>query len=315
MRHTLEQRYERLLFTYPPAYRAARGEELLATAMEMADPGQRFPRLREAVGFIVGGLRTRSRIARAGSGLMTWADGIRLGAAIVMALAFAGQINNLLFTTTLRPHLLPAAMAGVIVALLRAPRRIWLLLVALGLGLTWDHVAAMWSFLTAKGLAPTVHMITESVALPPALIIGNILPWVVPFVLAGVAFIWQPRAQRRPVAWPWWLVGLVIVAPSLDILKGVSTALYSVPAIGAGIGLTQLLWPLLLLGLALLVREARLGVAVAAWACGSLLMVGAFFPLSRPGLAWLLSPAMFAVMWLMGAIAVTAVVGRRLARV
>lgn len=307
MRCTLDQLYERLLFTYPPAYRAERGDELVATAVELASPDRRLPELREALGLVVGGLRTRSRLARLGSRAMPWADGLRLGAALVMALAFAGQINNLLFTTTLGPHLLPAAMIGVIVALLRAPRRIWLLLVALGLGFTWGHVTGAWSMVAIQGPAGGAN---------PVVIAGNILPWVVPFVLAGVAFVWQPRGDRGPAVWPWWFVGLLTFLPSIEVLKGVSTARYSVPALAVTAGLAQLLWPFAALVLAFLIRDVRLGVAVATWACGSLFTSPAlFFLLAAPGPGWALNPATVALACLAGALAVTAAVDRRLARI
>ena len=37
----LERRYRRLLACYPPGYRAAYGEEMLAVALAAAEPGSR----------------------------------------------------------------------------------------------------------------------------------------------------------------------------------------------------------------------------------------------------------------------------------
>lgn len=309
MRWTLDRIYERLLFTYPSEYRAARGGELVATAMEKAHSGQRLPSPREVVGFIVGGLRTRARLASAESRTLTWADGLRLGAAIVMALAFSGQINNLLFTPTLQTHLLPMVMIAVIVALLRAPRRIWVVLAAAGLVLAWGHVTDLWLVAT-NPRSPALFVMT------PVDLVANVLPWVVPFVLASAAFLWRPQGTRGPTVWPWWFVGLLTFVPSLQILKGVSTDLFSVPAVAVAISLAVLLWPLIVVGVAFVTREARLSVAVVAWACASLIMNGVdLVPGPRPAIAWLLNPGVFAVVFLGCALAITAVINRRLARV
>jgi hypothetical protein len=58
---TLEARYRGLLRAYPPWYRADRGEEMLATLLEAARPGQSRPTGREIRSLILGGLRTRAR--------------------------------------------------------------------------------------------------------------------------------------------------------------------------------------------------------------------------------------------------------------
>lgn len=311
MRSTLDQRYGRLLFTYPRVYRAARGDELVATAMDLARPGQRFPGLREALGFVMGGLRTRSRLAQLGASVMTWADGLRLGAATVMSLAFAGQINNLLFTTTLSPHLLPLAMIAVIVALLRWPRRICLLLVALGFALAWSHIP--WVLLAPQSSAAPASM-NRMFVLNPLVAVENILGWVVPFVVAAVALIWQPRAHRGPTVWPWWFVGLLTFVPSLTILKGLSTVLFSVMPLSIGVSLVQVLWPIPLLVFAFLIREARLSVAVFAWACADLLTNGLFVLASPPRVGLLLGTGPF-VVYLVGALGVTTTINRRLATV
>lgn len=309
MRSTLDQLYERLLFTYPRAYRSERGDELVSTAVEVARPGQRLPGLREAFGFFVGGLRTRSRLARLGSSVMTWADGLRLGAATVMSLAFAGQINNLLFTTTLRPHLLPLAMIAVIVALLRWPRRICLLLVGLGFALTWNHIP--WGLLTLQSWAASANRLF---VLNPVVAVEDILGWIVPFVVAAVAFIWQPRAHRGPTVWPWWFVGLLTFVPSLTILKGLSTVLFSVLPLSIGVSLVQILWPIPLLVFAFVIREARLSVTVVAWACAGLLTNGLWVLASPLGAGLLLGAGPF-VVYLIGALGVTTVINRRLATV
>lgn len=304
MTHPLEHLYERLLFSYPSDYRVSRGDELVATALELARPGQRLPDLGEVVGFVLGGLRTRARVARAGAGAMTWADGLRLGAAMLMAAALAGQINNLLFTAAVRPHLLPTVMIGVILGLLRAPRRIWLLLIGIGLELVWNHLAGVWPLITNQ--EPTGSIRTT------VLFVENVLPWVAPFALAGSAFIWQPHARRGPTVWPWWFVAIVTLSPSVEALRGVATALHSVRALAVGLSWVNFSWPLLVLGVAIAVREARLGIAVAAWACGSLFMTGALlFPFTEPSTGWLVNPAIPALAWLAVALFSTVLINRR----
>ena len=63
MNGRLRRRYERLLFTYPSAYRAAHGEEIISTLLDAARPAQRFPSSRETTSLLLGGLRMRARQA------------------------------------------------------------------------------------------------------------------------------------------------------------------------------------------------------------------------------------------------------------
>ncbi|GAA4466034.1 hypothetical protein [Phytohabitans houttuyneae] len=55
----LERRYQRLLFTYPRAYRRSRGEEMVGLLMDAAPPGRTRPTLREAANLVRHGLRAR----------------------------------------------------------------------------------------------------------------------------------------------------------------------------------------------------------------------------------------------------------------
>ena len=80
----LRRRYERLLFTYPPAYRMAHGEEMLSTLLEAARPDQRFPALRESASLLLGGLRTRAQQAARQSPRRLWADGLQLGVLLIV---------------------------------------------------------------------------------------------------------------------------------------------------------------------------------------------------------------------------------------
>ncbi|WP_329249874.1 hypothetical protein OG417_03980 [Actinoallomurus sp. NBC_01490] len=56
-----ERRCLTLLRAYPPRYRAARGNELLGTLLDVATPGRETPSIRESWDVVRGGLRTRWR--------------------------------------------------------------------------------------------------------------------------------------------------------------------------------------------------------------------------------------------------------------
>ncbi|WBB93161.1 hypothetical protein [Verrucosispora sp. WMMC514] len=58
----LERGYRRLLLAYPRRHRRRHGTEVVTTLLEMAAPGQRRPRLGEALHLIVSGLRLRFRL-------------------------------------------------------------------------------------------------------------------------------------------------------------------------------------------------------------------------------------------------------------
>jgi hypothetical protein len=58
-RGTLARRYRRLLLCYPRRYRQARGEEIVATLLELAPAGWTRPTVREAVNLVRHGLRCR----------------------------------------------------------------------------------------------------------------------------------------------------------------------------------------------------------------------------------------------------------------
>ncbi|MFF5206671.1 hypothetical protein [Streptosporangium sp. NPDC000396] len=72
----LERRYRRLLLSYPPAYRAGYGGELIATLLDTAEPGRTVPSFRESRALIVAGLRTRVIYM---TERPAWIDGIHLG--------------------------------------------------------------------------------------------------------------------------------------------------------------------------------------------------------------------------------------------
>ena len=84
MRGRLRRRYQRLLVTYPSAYRRAHGDEILGTLLEAARPDQQFPAPREAASLLLGGLRTRARQAAKQSPRRLWTDGLQLGVLLIV---------------------------------------------------------------------------------------------------------------------------------------------------------------------------------------------------------------------------------------
>ena len=56
----LERHARWLLRCYPAAYRQARGEEILGTLLEATPPGRTWPRVRDARGLAIGGLKARA---------------------------------------------------------------------------------------------------------------------------------------------------------------------------------------------------------------------------------------------------------------
>jgi hypothetical protein len=60
----LERRYRRLLLAYPMDFRRDRGEEVVSTLLDAANPGQTAPSLAETCDLVYNGIRTRARRTR-----------------------------------------------------------------------------------------------------------------------------------------------------------------------------------------------------------------------------------------------------------
>jgi hypothetical protein len=80
---TLERRYRRLLVAYPPAYRSARGDEILGTLLDLAPPGRRWPDVGDTMDVVGAGLRRRLGTAS----LPGLDGGLALAAPVALALA------------------------------------------------------------------------------------------------------------------------------------------------------------------------------------------------------------------------------------
>src|SRR5262245_57166107 len=84
---TLERRYRTLLRAYPARYRAERGEEILGTLLDLAEPDRRTPRFADAADLVASGLRYRL-----GMGTVAGLDG-GLATAAPIALCIAAGIS------------------------------------------------------------------------------------------------------------------------------------------------------------------------------------------------------------------------------
>ncbi|MFF0305916.1 hypothetical protein ACFYSC_00745 [Streptosporangium sp. NPDC004379] len=107
----LERGYRRLLLAYPAGYRRAHGDELVDVLLDTAEPGRRRPEPREALGLLMGGLRTRVEHAATGPARR---DGLHLG---VTALAVANLAALLPFAAAI--PLWTALSALAVLAVLR----------------------------------------------------------------------------------------------------------------------------------------------------------------------------------------------------
>src|SRR5262245_33618276 len=96
MHDDLERRYRLLLKAYPRGYREHRGEEMLATMLETARPGQVRPDPRDVAEILRGALRERLGMHNA-HGL---AGGLRIAGPISLAVAVAFSVGT--FVTN--PH-------------------------------------------------------------------------------------------------------------------------------------------------------------------------------------------------------------------
>jgi hypothetical protein len=182
MSERLRRRYERLLFTYPSAYRREHREEMIGTLLDAARPDQRVPALRETISLLLGGLRTRAQQAARQSPRRLWADGLHLGVLLIVLVDLGHALQT-------RFPLWIALVAVTALAVLRG----------------WTRTALMAATVSAIAAARPLLM---PVALPwwlPgygdwSVVARYALPAAVLIVLA------LPRVgSPRPRSW-WWLV-------------------------------------------------------------------------------------------------------------
>jgi hypothetical protein len=182
MSERLRRRYERLLFTYPSAYRREHREEMIGTLLDAARPDQRVPALRETISLLLGGLRTRAQHAARQSPRRLWADGLHLGVLLIV-------LVNLSHALQTRFPLWIALVAVTALAVLRG----------------WTRTALMAATVSAIAAArPRLPQVALPWWLPGygdwSVVARYALPAAVLIVLA------LPRVgSPRPRSW-WWLV-------------------------------------------------------------------------------------------------------------
>jgi hypothetical protein len=178
----LRRRYERLLVTYPSAYRRAHGEEMIGTLLEAARPDQRFPAPREAVSLLLGGLRTRARQAARQSPRRLWADGLHLGVLLIVLVNLGHA--------------------------LQMPFPLWIALVALGALAVlrgWTRAALIATVVAALAAArPLLPQVSLPWWLPGYGDWSVVVRYAVPAVVLAV-LAW-PRVGRVQARSWWWLL-------------------------------------------------------------------------------------------------------------
>jgi hypothetical protein len=202
----LERRCRRWLFTYPTEYRQEHEAEIMGTLLEAAAPGQAHVSMREGAALLAGGLRTRARLA-ARSPLQLWADGLRLGALLLLMWPCAGLAALLLWFSPIggargsigHPDLVQlevAVLAVGVAALARASFRIGLVVVVALVLLQ----QLMWA--TSPGVVPLERVRFVWV------IFGSIV----------AAFAWHPALRPVSRPWSWRVVAVLLAAVALWVV-------------------------------------------------------------------------------------------------
>jgi hypothetical protein len=308
---SLESTYRRLLFTYPGEYRREHEEEILATLVEAAEPGRRRPSLREARDLLAGGLRTRGMLATREGGRALWADGLRLGVLLLLAMRI-GDFTWWILGSTGGPPPLPLGSTGgflplspplslstwvatavltlALVAVLRGGARSSLVLVLLG-GVASTSLSQPHTLLDLiSPTAPLESSSTVLMALAAALLVAQ----------------WSTQRARRP--WPLWIAPALVAGPALCRWAiGALTSSPAVPYLTIEPALGLLLPCALLVAVALIARDPRPSIAAAVYAAASLVPT-AYLPSGRLHVGWeLILPA---VMLAAGVITTAAIMPR-----
>ena len=180
----LRRRYERLLFTYPSAYRRAHGEEMIGTLLDAAQPNQQLPAPREVASLLLGGLRTRARQAAMESPRRLWTDGLQLGVLLIVLVNLGHALHSPL------------------------PFPLWIALVALGALAVlrgWTRTALLATAVTALAAArPLLPQVSLPWWLPGYGDWSVVARYGVPAVVLAV-LAWPRMGRPRPRSW-WWLV-------------------------------------------------------------------------------------------------------------
>jgi hypothetical protein len=284
----LERRYRRLLACYPPAYRAAYGEEMLAVAMAAAEPGRRWPDPGEAADLILTGLRRRLGPVRPASLNPAWRDAAGIAAVIgpIVMAAFAIAPN---LGTGGWQYVPTGSFSGIIVAAL------WFAVAVAGM-LRWRRLALAVSGVLSAGL---IFELARGAARDPYEV--GAFGWKIVFaaLIAGSALL-ALKSKQRLLSW-WAATATAVIAMLLAVLPAIQNGppgalLYE--ALPAGL---VLVLPIIVLRQKADIRSRLMIMLVAAAAAFAFDMAAAFSglftiedPLNYPplGPGWWQSPAL-----------------------
>ncbi|MDG6105652.1 hypothetical protein Daura_13105 [Dactylosporangium aurantiacum] len=191
MNEALARRYGRLIRMYPRDYRASHGDEIVATLLAVARPGQRRPDAREVVALAVEATRLRAAGAVAGRPVW-WLDGLHMAAFLLALGTFATALGQSWFSGVYAAW--PLLLAAVFVALLIG--RPWLALpfaLAEVFGFSRLQLREVWPSLDE--LPPFSPQLATPAELAPCLTL------LVAVVALGT-LSWRRKLRRR--SW-WWL--------------------------------------------------------------------------------------------------------------
>ncbi|GIH18399.1 hypothetical protein [Rugosimonospora africana] len=208
MTDPLEGRYRRLLRSYPRAYRQERADEIVSTLMELAEPGQRHPTVREAAALVLGGLRARAGAHRRHTPGAVWAGALHLGVLFLLVDAGASALAQAIKVVVSlggypRPptlmqwaYLATAVLIGVTVAAAASGRR------HLALALTVLAIVAQ-------------HWAPDNTTMNDVPLISGVL-WPLPLAAVGTAALLrrQVPAARHAMRWLIAIPGALIIMPT-----------------------------------------------------------------------------------------------------
>ncbi|WP_327005068.1 hypothetical protein OHA72_60390 [Dactylosporangium sp. NBC_01737] len=197
----LARRYQALLRAYPKAWREARGDEMLGTLLDAAEPGLQRPSARESVSIVAHGTLERLGLRRRRTAGAVWAEGLRIGALLLLAQALAERVT--LAIDALNYHEPPGLLAlhaaaitagiAAAVALIRGRllvsavlTALWCVAPAMHGAVSWDLVVAL-VVLTGLGVTRPADRRRTSAAW--LLVLPLILAWWFGYHLATGVFI------------------------------------------------------------------------------------------------------------------------------
>jgi hypothetical protein len=249
---SLEGRYRRLLVAYPQSYRERRGEEIIATLMDDAQPGQSHPDRREILDLVLGGLRERLGLNEP--------EGLAAGAALVSPVCLAIAVGYAAYFPILG---------------LTEP-------VVVALALAWIGALAVWSVLPQWSVPALVAALAVTGVMPFVDQLGVLFivaPWGVAALLGEISA--AGTMGRRT---PWARLVAPVVAAVMAVLILLPGFLMIGPDDSAYLP-TPPLWIFLVKDVLALVVAVVIGVGMATWRRSGRLAWAAFVLLA----AWSLS--------------------------